>query len=159
MEESKNAWIYKLRSSNRVQEALAVAKEGKCKEEVETACLEVERTSLLLELGATKDEVSSLHSQAGRDKEAIEEEYHKAPEVIFAYGYGCCVFKHNIYGDHLEVPKYMPNSVDPLLLEFFVNPGSLLVQAAAEATATEAPLSKTPKEPMEVGAAKDQSGL
>ena len=43
--------------------------------EAETALLEVERTSLLLELGETKDEVSSLHSQAGRDKEAMEEEY------------------------------------------------------------------------------------
>ena len=52
--------------------------------EVETALLEVKRTSLLLELGATKDEVSSLHSQAGRDKEAMEEEYHKALEMIFA---------------------------------------------------------------------------
>ena len=52
--------------------------------EAETALLEVEITSLLLELGATKDEVSSLHSQAGRDKEAMEEEYHKALEMIFA---------------------------------------------------------------------------
>ena len=52
--------------------------------EAETTLLEVERTSLLLELGATKNEVSSLHSQAGRDKEAMEEEYHKALEMIFA---------------------------------------------------------------------------
>ena len=52
--------------------------------EAETTLLEVERTSLLLELRATKDEVSSLHSQAGRDKEAMEEEYHKALEMIFA---------------------------------------------------------------------------
>ena len=46
--------------------------------EVGTARLEVKRTSLLLELEATKDEVSSLLSQAGRDKEAMEEEYQKA---------------------------------------------------------------------------------
>ena len=46
----------------KVQEALAAAEEGKRKAKVETACLEVERTSLLLELGATKDEVSSLKS-------------------------------------------------------------------------------------------------
>ena len=51
-----------------------------------------------------KDEVSSLQSEAGKDKEAMEEEYQKALEVIFSYGYGCCVFKHNIYGDHPEVP-------------------------------------------------------
>ena len=88
----------------RVQEALAAAEEGKRKAEVETAYLEVKRTSLLPKLGATKDEVSSFHFQEGKDKEAMEEEYQKALEVILAYGYECCVFKHNICGDHLEVP-------------------------------------------------------
>ena len=44
------------------------------------------------------------------------EEYHKALEVIFAYGYGNCVFKHNICGDGPEVPKGMPDSINPLLL-------------------------------------------
>ena len=39
-----------------------IAEEGRCKAEVETARLEVEWTSLLLELRATKDEVSSLYS-------------------------------------------------------------------------------------------------
>ena len=37
------------------------------------------------------DEVSSLHSQASKDKEVVEEDYQKALEVIFAYGYGCFV--------------------------------------------------------------------
>ena len=46
----------------KVQKALAAAKEGMRKAEAETAHLKVERTSLLLELGATKDKVSSLHS-------------------------------------------------------------------------------------------------
>ena len=117
--------------------------------------MEVERTSLLLELGATKDEVSSLYSQAGKVKEVMEEEYQKALGVIFAYGYGCYVFKHNICGDHLEVPEGMPESVDPLPPEFFVNLGSPAVQVAAEATTTEASLSKTTKEPMEVVAIED----
>ena len=45
------------------------------KVKIETSRLEVERTSLLLELGAAKDEVSSLHSQAGKDKEVMEEDY------------------------------------------------------------------------------------
>ena len=53
----------------------------------------------------------------------MEEEYHKSLEVIFAYRYECCVFKHNIYGDRLEVPKGMPDSVDPLPPKFFVNLG------------------------------------
>ena len=84
----------------RVQEALAAAEEGRCKAEARTTCLEVEWTSLLLELRAAKDEVSSFHSQVGRDKEAMEEEYQKALKVIFANGYECCVFKHNICRDH-----------------------------------------------------------
>ena len=59
----------------RVQEALAVTEEARRKAEVETSCLEVKRASLLLELGVAKDEVSSFHSQAGKDKEAMEEDY------------------------------------------------------------------------------------
>ena len=73
--------------------------EVKCKVEVEAARLEVERTSLLLEIGAAKDEVSSFQSQADKDKAAMEEDYQKALELIFAYGCGCCMFKHNICGD------------------------------------------------------------
>ena len=73
--------------------------EAKRKAEVEAARLEVERTFLLLEIGAAKDEVSSLLSQAGKDKEAMEEDNQKALELIFAYSHGCCVFKHNICGD------------------------------------------------------------
>ena len=82
--------------------------------------LEVELTSLLLELRETKDEVSSLHYQEGMNKDAMEEEYQKTLEVIFAYGNECCVFKHNIYGDHPEVLDGMPDSADPLPPEFYV---------------------------------------
>ena len=54
---------------------MAVVEEAKRKAEAKTAHLEVEWTSLLLKLGAAKDEVSSLQSQAGKDKEAMEEDY------------------------------------------------------------------------------------
>ena len=57
---------------------------------------------LMLEIGASKDEISSRHSQSGKDKEAMKEDYQKPLEVIFAYGYGCCAFKHNICGDQPE---------------------------------------------------------
>ena len=83
----------------KVQEALAAVEEARRSEKAETSRQDVERTSLLLELEAAKDEVSSLHSQAGKDKEAIEEDYQKTLEVIFSYGNGCCAFKHNICGD------------------------------------------------------------
>ena len=46
----------------KIQVALVVAEEGRRKAEAGTARFEVEQTSLLLELGATKDEVSSLNS-------------------------------------------------------------------------------------------------
>ena len=90
--------------------------------EAEIALLEVKQTSLLLEIEAIKDKVFSLQSQAGKDKEAMEEDYQKALEVIFAYGYGCCAFKHNICGDHPKVPDGMPDSSIPLPPKFFANP-------------------------------------
>ena len=72
----------------RVLDALIVAEEDGLRLEAEVSRLEVEQTSLLLELEASKDEVSSLHSQVGKEKEAMEEDYQKALELIFAYGYG-----------------------------------------------------------------------
>ena len=103
------------------EEAWAVAEEARRKVESDASQLEVDQTSLLLELRTVKDEVSFLQSQADKDKEAMEDKYQKAMEVIFAYGYGCCVFKHNICGDRLEVPEGMPDSADPLPHELFVN--------------------------------------
>ena len=82
-----------------VLDALAAVEEDGLKLEAEIAHLAVERTTLLLELEASKDKVSSLNSQAGKDKEAMEEDYQKALELIFAYGYGCCAFKLYICGD------------------------------------------------------------
>ena len=67
--------------------------------------------------------MSSLHSQVGKDKEAMEEDYQKALELIFVYGYRCCVFKHNICRDQPEVPDGMPDSFYLLPLEFFANLG------------------------------------
>ena len=113
----------------RVQDALAAAEEARRKVETKAAFREVERTSLFLEIGTTK---------VGKDKEAMEEDYHKALELIFAYGYGCFVFKHNIYGDQPEVPDGMPDSSDPLPLEFFVNLRCSQAPIATKATTVEA---------------------
>ena len=119
----------------RVKDALVVAKkakrkaEAKVEVEAEVARPEVEQTSLMLEIGAVKDEVSSLQSQAGKDKAAMEEDYQKALKLIFTYGYRCWMFKHNIYGDQPEVPEGIPDSSDPLPQKFFVNPKCSLVLA------------------------------
>ena len=120
----------------KVQDALAVAEEARRKAEAKATHLEVERTSLLLEIGASKDEVSSLHSQAGKDKEAMEEDYQKALNFIFAYGYRCIMLKHNICGDQPEVLDGMPTSSDLLPLKFFMNPRCPLARAPTEATTT-----------------------
>ena len=106
----------------RVLDALVATEEDGHRLEAEVARVAVKRTSLLLELEVSKDEVSYLHSQAGKDKEAMEEDYQKALELIFAYGYGCCAFKHNICDDQPEIPDGMPDSIDLLPPEFFVNP-------------------------------------
>ena len=113
--------------------------------EAKVASLEVEQTSLLLEVGATKDEVSSLESQVGKDKGAMEEDYQTTLKLIFAYGYKCCMFEHNICGDQPEVPNGMPDSSDLLPLKFFIN-----LRYPPAPTATEATSAKVDKS----GAAK-----
>ena len=107
-EEAQVAWLADVITGNakakaegdlaKVQDALEAVKEVRVaveearhktkaevrrKAEAEAAYLEVKRMSLLLEIGTTKDEVSSLHSQSDRDKKAMEEDYQKALEVIF----------------------------------------------------------------------------
>ena len=47
------------------------------------------------------------------------------------------MFKHNICGDLPKVPDGMPDSFDPLPLEFFVNPTCPLAPTTIEATTTE----------------------
>ena len=55
----------------RTQDSHAAIEEAKRKAEAETARLKVDHTSLLLDIGAAKDEVSALQSQAEKDKEAL----------------------------------------------------------------------------------------
>ena len=52
----------------RVLDALAPAEEDKRRSKAEISHLAVERTSLLLELKASKDEVSSLHSRRAKTR-------------------------------------------------------------------------------------------
>ena len=87
----------------RVQNALAVSEEARRKAEDEVSHLAVERVSLLLELGTSKDELSALQAQA------LEEAYEEGFDVIFNYGYGYCAFTHNICGSQPVVPDGMPD--------------------------------------------------
>ena len=58
-----------------MEDDLARAQGALHKAESETARLEFERMSLLLEIGVVKDEVCSLQSQADKDKVAMKEDY------------------------------------------------------------------------------------
>ena len=107
----------------KARDALAAAEEDGRKLEAEVTRLVVDQTSLLLELKAFKDEVSSLHSHVGKDKEAMEEDYQEALEHIFVYGYECCALKHNIRGDRPRILDGMADFANPLPLEFFANLG------------------------------------
>ena len=88
----------------------------------------------------------------------MEGDYQKAPELIFSYDYGCCMFKHNICVDQPKVQDGMPNSSSNLLpLEFFVNPRCPLASTASEATTAEVYQSEAIKKPERSASAEDQS--
>ena len=108
--------------------SLAAAEEGErrlkaeiARLEAEFAPVEVERASLLLELEASKREVSSLHAQASKDREDMAEDYQGSLDLIFVYGYRCCAFKNNIYRDRPDILDGMPDSSNPLPPKFFDN--------------------------------------
>ena len=101
--------------------------------------------------------MSSLQSQAGKDKEAMEEDYQKALEVIFAYGYECCMFKHNICGSQPEVPDGMPDSSDPLPPEFFANLKCPPISKVTKTTTAEVDMIETTKDPANNASVRVQS--
>ena len=70
--------------------------------------------SLFLELEESKREVSSLHARVSKDREDMVEDYQGSLDLIFAYCYGCCAFKNNIYGDRPDILDGMSNSSNPL---------------------------------------------
>ena len=87
----------------------------------------------------------------------MEEDYHKALELIFAYGIGCCMLKHNICGDQLEVLDGMSDSSGPLLLEFFMDPRCPLAITSIKATTVEVDQSEEAKKPERSAPSGDQS--
>ena len=134
----------------RARDAVEVVEEDGRGLEAEVVLLSVERMSLLQELEESRDEVSALHSQAGMDKEAMVEDYQEVLEQIFAYGYGCCVFKHDIRSDQPRIPDGMPDFADSLPTEFFFfNLGCPLVLTLVEVEAMEVHLVETRKDLVE----------
>ena len=78
-------------------------------------------TFLIFELGTIKDDFAALWEMAVADREAMEAEFDASDDMLFNYGYGCCVFTHNICGSKPQIPDGMPDPSVPLTLEFFAN--------------------------------------
>ena len=104
------------------QEALAVAGEACRKAEEENSHLEDERLALVMELGIIKDDFAAFWEKVVADRETMEVEFDARGDTLFNYGYGCCVFTHNICWSKPQIPYGMPDPSVPLTLEFFANP-------------------------------------
>ena len=87
------------------QQALVVAEEAHRKAEKENGRLTDERLSLLVELGATKDDFTAFQERTYAEKMAMEVEFDVSSDLIFNYGYGCCAFAHNICGSEPLIPQ------------------------------------------------------
>ena len=99
--------------------------------EEENSRLTDERLSLIIELGATKDEFTTFREKALTDRETMQAEFDASSDMLFNYGYGCCVFEHNICGSKPMISDGMPNPSTPLPPEFFTNPRCPLSTSSA----------------------------
>ena len=73
--------------------------------EDEATSLADEQVSLLLELGASKDELAGVRAEAAKEKKAAYEAFDVGFDVIFNYGYGCSAFAHNICRSEPAIPN------------------------------------------------------
>ena len=124
------------------REALTLAGEAFRKAEEESGRLANEILSLVMELGAVNDEFTAFQEKAAADREIMEAEFDSSGDTLFNYGYGCCVFMHNICGSRPHIQDGMLNPFVLLTPEFFVNPRclpSVLSAAAAPEPAKEHP--------------------
>ena len=132
---------------------MATSGEAWRKAEEEASHLIDERVSLLLELGASRDELSAFRAEVSKERKASEEAFVAGFDVVFNYGYGCCALQHNICGSKPGIPDRMPDTSKPLPPEFFINPRCLLVTIHVEAAiAPEAVTSEVVEPSSTVGA-------
>ena len=73
-----------------IWQALVAAGEACRKAEEENCRLTDEQLSLIMELGASKEELLAFQEKATMERKAMEEEFDESSDVIFNYGYGCC---------------------------------------------------------------------
>ena len=91
------------------REALALAGEACKKAEEENGRLADERLDLVMELGTMKDEFAAFREKTVADRETMEAEFYSSGDVLFNYGYGCCVFTDSICGSKPQIQDGMPN--------------------------------------------------
>ena len=80
-----------------------------------------ERLALVIELETIKDDFTASREKAVANRETMEAKFDASGDTLFNYGYGCCVFMHNICGSK---PQIRDGMSDPLVLltpEFFAN--------------------------------------
>ena len=95
------------------REALAQEGEACKKAEEESGRLINERLSLVMELGAVKDEFAAFREKAAADRETMEAEFDSNGDALFNYGNGCCVFTHNICEKQASYPGWNVESFSP----------------------------------------------
>ena len=81
-----------------------------------------ERLSLVMVLGATKEDFAAFREKSSAEKSALEAEFYDSGDVIFNYHYDCYAFAHNIRGSKPLIPARMQDASTALTLDFFVNP-------------------------------------
>ena len=101
---------------------LDLAGEAFRKAEEESGRLTDEILSLIMEVETIKDEFAAFREKAATDKEAMKAEFDSNGDMLFDYGYGCCVFMHNIYRSKPQIPDGIPDPSVPLTPKFFANP-------------------------------------
>ena len=104
------------------REALAAAGEACKKAEEENGRLVDEKLTLVIELGALKDDFAAFRDKAVANRETMEAEFDSSGDTLFNYSYDCCAFTYNICGSKPQIPNGMLNPSFPLTAEFFANP-------------------------------------
>ena len=61
-----------------------------------------------------KDEFAAFREKVVADRETMEAEFDSSGNALFNYGYGCCVFTHNICWSKPQIPNGMPDPSIPL---------------------------------------------
>ena len=102
--------------------AMSLVREACTKVEEGNSHLKDEQLSLILELRTLKDDFVALRGKVVADREAMEAEFDASGDMLFNYGYGCCVFTHNLCGSKPQIPDGMPDPSVPLTLKIFTNP-------------------------------------